>query len=725
MNQTIQHHQGQPALADISNLLEGGSSEAPLKVDLRRLLWGIWQQRLMILGTTVVAGIVAIILAMSVLQPVWTGRTTLLQKEQQDEFRVGRFGIPFKAQEYAFKTLLDTLMLPGTLESAMAKSGIQMSSQQLARRIDVHMGKESKAFTISVQWQDPQVAATLTNNLANTFIERNQQLRRNEIETSLINYRDRLHSAEASSETLANELLLFQSSNDISDIQTQLIVMLEKRQEVEVKLQELEGELHAVTEEELRLREDIGREPDMIVQSSYYVNPLQKNLAEMEWTLSQARGRYTDDNPKVKDLVMRIDKIKALIEGGTDDASPSETFASNPIKQELAITRYEAKTQELRLNTQVARMTDVLADLSERITTLTQQRKTHQALTLKLEAAQGLQNDLSQRVDSLNVLMLGKVGDFELLERASVPTQSEGTGRTLLVLAITVLGGGMALVVALLRELFSGQIHTLKDLALCTDIELMAEFANTATPLLDLSNPVSEQASMFRRFTNDLQRATSQQQLAFVSVDGDQGATTAAINCALALHLRGESLTLVDADLRVTSEALSLAPAHDAHKVTLYDMLRDNDEKRLAQTSDHRLQLITARADQPRQPQDVLLIGGRAMADARGQLEKLHDWTLYNLPPVGEQEASFEALQQIGAAVLVVRSGATSKARMQSMLARMQRHGIQVVALMLMDVSPALTAEGQVISIEDLLSDVRRLAAWRLPASVQSGPGSA
>jgi capsular polysaccharide biosynthesis protein/Mrp family chromosome partitioning ATPase len=732
MNQALKT---QPRVTDFSSLLDDSSEpEAGIKVDIKRLIWGIWQQRLMIVGVTATTAIIALMLAMSMLQPTWTGRTTLLKKEQQDEFRVGRYGLPFKTQEYAFKTLLDTLMLPGTLESAMQQAGIRMPGHELARLVDVHVGKESKAFTISVKWSDPVMAAALTNSLAEVFIQRNKNMRRQEIESSLNSYRDRLASADAGSAQQADALLTFEASNDISDINTQLMVLLEKRQQLEVDLRSLDGDRFAAAEQGRRLLTQIDGEPNMIVQTSYFVNPLQKNLSQMEWELSQARGRYTDDNPKVKDLILRITKIQAMVDSGKDTSTPSETFAHNPVKQELTITHYESQAELLRLETRVERLSAMLIELTERINDLTRQRKSHEALSLKKTSAQGLQNDLRQRVDSLTVLLLGQVGDFELLERAAQPDQPERSVRSMLVIGLTLLGAMTAVAIALLREFFTPRIRTLKDLELCSGISLICEVNNADQPRVNLDAAVSPIAGQFRRFSNDLQQATHQRQLAFFSVESQAGTTTTAVNCALGMHMKGESISLVDADLRMTSQPIDIQHPNVVQQRSLSGWLTQTDTQTTSEPvplvlNPHLgyLKITPARMPGDRQPmpEDVLMIGGREMSDTRVQLETHQDWTFYNLPAIDEQEAGFEALQQIGAAVLVVRSGQTRKADLSALLARLQRHDITVVAAVLCDVPDALMSDGQVLQSGDLRDDVRKLMLALQPAKLRSASGLA
>lgn len=699
---------------ELASLLDDTPQDTELKLDLKRLLWGTWQRRIAIMVTTVISSLVAIVLAMTLFEPTWEGRTTLLKKEQQDEFRVGRYGLPFKLQEYAFKTLLDTLLLPGTMQQALQRSGLYLPTNEFARLVDVNLNKESKAFTISVRWNDPVVAADLANNLAGVFIERNQDLRRTEIESSLLKYRDRFESASYKATAIAEELRVFERLNKISDIDKEMSVMLEKRQEVEINTTKLDADVRAKTQGMISLEDSINSEPKMIVQSSYFLNPMKKNLSELEWKLAQARGRYTDDNPKVKDLLQRIEKIQEIILSGKDGQTPSETYVANPIIQELSVTQYKTGSQVLLLQTQLDTSKALLADLNLRVGNLSKIRKEHETLRKKLESAQALQNDLRQRVESLTVLMQGTLGDFELLEAASIPNQHESSGKKLFVIAIFVLAAGTSVAGALLLEFFNIRIRTMKDLGFAGNFTITAEFESCTEPEISASSQASLNAMQCRRFANDLQVAmgkSNANRIAFASIEGDSGATTVARNTAISMSLKDESITLVDADLRQNSNNIEIASVNnvDDSFPSLLELLEGGA---IPSGPRFRLQLVKAAKEEQRCPESVLQIGGKAMAQIRHGIEQLSEYTFYNLPPMKDEEAAFEALKNIGKAILVVRSGKSSKHDIDSFITRMNHHGIEIVAAVIVDVPLELMSNGMIEPFKNLQSDFASLINW-------------
>ena len=280
----------QALVPDLQRLLEDPAEQVVIKLDLKAYILGLWQRRYIVIASFLACFLLSVPIALVSMQPTWSAQATILKKESQDEFRVGRHGIPFRPQEYSFGTLLDTLLLPGTLKLALHRSNVNMPALDFAGMVNVRVGKTSKAFTISVAWDDPVKAAELTQNLANVFVERNRELRRKEIEGSLAQYVEGLAAAELQVSEATEKLLAFEAKNDLADVGTQLRVLLENKQIILVKVRETEANVFAKREQIAKFMQQIEDEPSMIVQASYFVNPLAKNLTQLEWSLPRQRA---------------------------------------------------------------------------------------------------------------------------------------------------------------------------------------------------------------------------------------------------------------------------------------------------------------------------------------------------------------------------------------------------------------------------------------------------
>jgi uncharacterized protein involved in exopolysaccharide biosynthesis/Mrp family chromosome partitioning ATPase len=683
---------------------EVGSSDE-LKIDLRRLLLGVWSRRVLVLGISAVFFILFLMTALMFVERTWTAKVTLLKKEQQDEFQVGRYGIPFKSQNYAFKTLLDTLMLPGTLQQAMEDSGVNLPTHRMASLVGLHVSRDSKAFTITVNWNDQVKVAEIANNLSAVFIERNRSLRRKEVEDALSKYTERQSAANEAVNITARDLANFEIRHNISDLDTQIAVLLEKRQDLEVEIREIEADRAAAGDEIERLNTAIDSSPEMIIQSSYYLNPLKKNLATLEWELVQARSRYTDENPKVLDLLKKIDDINRLIQAGKDSETPSNTYTSNPVREELQVKRHESRAEQHKASTRYQHLSSMIEEMDKRISFLSGQKKSHEELEENRLASLQLERDLRQRVDSLKVLVQSHSGDFELIEHASVPDQPDASGRKLLVLAGTILGGFIGLLVALGLELFDRRLWTSRDLSILKNFDLILEVprANSSEAVrVSPHEPVAPVARTFRRIVNDLEALlsdTDSKNLAIVSLDSGEGRSTVATNLAQALRQKEADLCLVDADLRpVSKDQRCSLETEQEFEIGCFEFL--SDDRNIELLKQHVDQdsgrnsgssvFVPAYAKHESNDSDALKLGGQAMRRLRDCIEQENRWVLYDLPPLSLEEAALEAAIGIGTVILVVRSGATHRERLRLLMERMERHGIRVAAAVLVDVPEAL-----------------------------------
>jgi len=678
----------QASVPDLSSLFDDSSDEGQgLSIDLLSLIWAAWQKRLLLVAIVLVSLACSIPISLIVLEPLWSAQTTILKREQRDEFRVGRYGIPYKPQEYSFGTLLDTLLLPGTLKQAMQRSGVSMPTYQFTRLVNVRIGKESKAFTLSVTWNDPDTAALLTQSLADAFVERNQELRKQEIEKSLQNYTERLSGARLQYDEATHALMSFEARSNIADIDTQLRVLLENKQLVEVRIAESEANVSSKREQIDKLLEQIEGEPQMIVQASYYINPMKKNLTELEWELAQAVGKYTPANPKVIDLEKQVAQLKGVIEEGKDDLSPSNTMADNPIRRDLRLQRYIAKSELLRLDTQLSKQEQTLQRLSEDIKTLSKSRQLHNSLISKRDAASILQQDLQERVDSLKVLGAGSLGDFEIFERAGVPEESKSSGRKLMVIGLTAIAAIVSMFIVILKDLLKKEIRTKKELNLTEEFKLSVDFQRDADSV------------EIQKFANDLRAhivRSGQNNLALISLHDSEELLRISEELAINLARHMKSVRLIDADLRSDATPVNILSNRPPVKIdnALLPDLADLPEQGLsviqfAKTSESVIEQIS----------------GNQMSGLYQKLDHDGAVNLYRLPSVHLEE-SFEALQKIGHAVIVVESRQTGMPELRTFMERLSLHDISCEVAVLTCVPEELQSDGSISVFNDLKKDM-------------------
>ncbi|MDX8410688.1 MAG: AAA family ATPase [Mariprofundaceae bacterium] len=677
-------------------------------LDISRLIRGVLARRKLIAVIATSITLLFGVMAFTLMHHSWQAQVTLIKREKQDSFQVGRFGSPFQAQEYSLKTLLDTLLLPSALEETIRRSGIDTIPRKLAKKIDLIVGKESSIFHFTMIWESADKAKEIVNNLADVFVERNRQIRRGDAEENYLYYSDQLESAREKVKSVSVEILSFRREHGVVNLDTEMGVLLAELSGLETEHQKMAGELSAKRESLQRLEKALSDEPEMIVQSSYFRNPLKKKLADLEWEYEQARARYTEKNPKVLKIELKIRDAKRLIAQGQDKATPENTFTFNPIRQELSLRHYSLADDIKMTASKLAALQSVLDRVRGKLSDYSANEKTYVQLQAKHEAAVRLQDNLLNRVEEARVMMNRNEADFDIIEYARTPDEPLSSGRKMMVIAGVILGAMAGVFVALVIEFLDKGIRTRREIAGISGLELGVEFQHVPAQeqiVIDASRPTEPVAGLFRRFANDLLASLEPEQwqsMAIVSVEPHAGRSLVATNLAQAMALKEYSVLLVDADL---SSDAGTRPADlyelGGGKPGLVEVLRDSldVEQAIQQTETAHVRLIAASGGEL--PEDSLIeLGGKRVRQLTDKLRSRADCVLYDVPPSVKQETVFELVAAIGHAILVVRSGQSSKGDVKEMVECLTERGVEIHAFIIADVADDFMQGGLVFEKE-------------------------
>lgn len=217
------------------------------------------------------------------------------------------------------------------------------------------------------------------------------------------------------------------------------------------------------------------------------------------------------------------------------------------------------------------------------------------------------------------------------------------------------LAAGMGL--AILRSVMDTRIRGEADLRRITDAALLGgiTFDTDATkkPLLTQTPTQSPRAESFRQLRTNLQFAhvshESKTVLVTSSLPGE-GKSTTAINLAIALAQGGQSVALVDADLRRPMIAEYLGLERNAGLTTALIGKADLDDLLQPWGSDPLFVLTSGRV--PPNPSELL--GSDRMRTVISRLEHTFDAVVVDAPPLLPVTDAAVLAQQVGGVVVVV-----------------------------------------------------------------------
>ncbi|WP_306971771.1 polysaccharide biosynthesis tyrosine autokinase [Arthrobacter oryzae] len=283
--------------------------------------------------------------------------------------------------------------------------------------------------------------------------------------------------------------------------------------------------------------------------------------------------------------------------------------------------------------------------------------------------AEAVATSLIRAVDSLERPKTGGTSPVSLsiVKPAVAPEAPSGPNTRLNLLLGLVAGLALGIALSVLKTLADTRIRGEEDMRNVTDAPLLGGIAFDAeaakTPLLTQVAPQSPRAESFRQLRTNLQFANVSGHAKTVLVTSSlpgEGKSTTATNLALALAQAGESVCLIDADLRRPMVGDYLSIDSSAGLTTALVGLADVNDL-LQPWGDENL-FVLASGQIPPNPSELL--GSREMSQIIARLEEAFDTIVIDAPPLLPVTDAAVLSQHVGGVVLVV---GTQKVKQQDL----------------------------------------------------------
>lgn len=291
--------------------------------------------------------------------------------------------------------------------------------------------------------------------------------------------------------------------------------------------------------------------------------------------------------------------------------------------------------------------------------------------------AQAVSSSLIDTVNELEKPSQGGTSPVKLsiVTPAVAPTTPASPNVRLNLILGTLGGLGIGLAIAVLRAVLDTRVRGAADVARVTDAPLLGgiTFDTDAIkkPLLTQTAGQSPRAESFRQLRTNLQFAhvshRSKTVLVTSSLPGE-GKSTTAINLAIALAQAGQTVALVDADLRRPMVAEYLGLERSAGLTTALIGRADVGDLMQPWGSDE-LYVLTA-GQVPPNPSELL--GSQQMSELITRLESSFDAVIIDAPPLLPVTDAAVLAQQVGGVVVVVGAQKVSTTDLQKSLAALE-----------------------------------------------------
>jgi capsular exopolysaccharide synthesis family protein len=275
--------------------------------------------------------------------------------------------------------------------------------------------------------------------------------------------------------------------------------------------------------------------------------------------------------------------------------------------------------------------------------------------------AQAVGNSLINAVDELERPSQGGTSPVKLsvVTPATTPAAPASPNSRLNLALGFFIGLALGIGLALLRSVLDTRIQGETDLRRITSVPILGgvSFDSDATskPLLTQTAPQSPRAESFRQLRTNLQFAHVSHQSKTVLMTSSlpgEGKSTTATNLAIALAQAGQTVALIDADLRRPMVAEYLGLERDAGLTTALIGRADVNDL-LQPWGEDNLYVLTS-GQVPPNPSELL--GSEKMKEILLRLEAEFDAIVVDAPPLLPVTDAAVLAQQVGGVVLVVGS---------------------------------------------------------------------
>ncbi|WP_420178737.1 polysaccharide biosynthesis tyrosine autokinase [Paenarthrobacter sp. TA1.8] len=302
--------------------------------------------------------------------------------------------------------------------------------------------------------------------------------------------------------------------------------------------------------------------------------------------------------------------------------------------------------------------------------------------------AQAVADSLVKAVDQLERPKSGGTSPVGLsvITPASVPTSPSAPNTRLNLIVGLLCGLGLGLGAAVLRATSDSRIRGEVDLKAATSLPLLGGIAYykdaQSSPLLTQESSQSQRAESFRQLRTNLQFANLSGQAKVILVTSSlpgEGKSTTATNLAISLAETGQSVCLVDADLRrpMVSEYMGLergaglttALVGQAH---ISDLLQPWGDGGL---------YVLASGQIPPNPSELL--GSNEMGRLLAGLQEMFDTVIIDAPPLLPVTDAAVLAQHVSGVVIVVGCGRTRQQELTKSLAALELVDAKVLGFVL------------------------------------------
>lgn len=441
------------------------------------------------------------------------------------------------------------------LFKSRAKKGSEVDLQDvvgvIARKwIKVENVKNSKIVELSVENEDPQLAAKVANTLVDLYLDMKSRLTTNEYTARLNFIESQLPRVEQELKEVEDRLKKFKEENQIYALSDQAANLVKYIAQYDAMVNEYLLNIQQ-TKAGIKAAEDMLKKVDQKIISSETIstNPvvqqLRSKLVDLQVQLSALLQSYSEDDRRVVSLKKQIEETQDLLQKEIAKVVSAEVQTINPAYSQL-YTNVILKQTELqvleaslsavqKIRDEYFKKASIVPTVEQKLFELERERQAKQTTYLALLA----------QYEQARIGAAGTVENVKLLSSAIVPKRPSRPNKRLILAVGGVLGIFLGLLGVFIRDVTDKKFRTRDEIERTFPKMILGKIRSSRSPLtgtLTDDKALEELKQIAVKICSD----SSGHVIGVTSLEPKEGKTFVAINLAYVLSKMSQRVLLVD-----------------------------------------------------------------------------------------------------------------------------------------------------------------------------------
>lgn len=399
--------------------------------------------------------------ARTLIEDSWEAKTILIRHNKNMSSQAD---IPYLYLQIDFNTVLETILVRENLESVIDRLQLDITPEALYKHIEVKRGNRSDVINIYASWDEPQMAVEVANTVSDVFIDSYASIQNASAKDIYQYFSKELKHSNEKLVTLEQRDFQFRKNNDVISIEAQIAMDYQKLREIDIKMIDSRVRASEITTKrqltQQKLREVARQVPlETIVTSESY-----EHISSLRRQLHELKQRYTNENPKVKNLVKKIAAYEEQQKFRGKQAQHTQTvYGENPVYLQLELELISYELELMVSQTSLENYEAAIADIQSNLTRLNALNREYQRIVEEAEQQRATLSTLKSRMTEAKLALGSNISDFDVIEVATPPQHPKSSHRKLIAVGMGALSFIACVVVLAARVLLSKTIKTSFD----------------------------------------------------------------------------------------------------------------------------------------------------------------------------------------------------------------------------------------------------------------------